>query len=155
MGCLLPLKIRLFPPLLRSQLLEVDRAIQKPWFCPSLEADRAIQKPWFCPSPAINSLKITTYSGHNLWCFSSAVRTKMITSLERQLHHHPEIRSISSEKLKTIWSCLGYSILWPKKLVKISCSVKETYSNNENTSEIFEVKGLLNNLRQGEMCWDW
>ena len=29
-------------------------------------------------------------------------------------------------------------------------AAKETYSDNENTSDLFEIKGLLNDLRQGE-----
>ena len=30
-------------------------------------------------------------------------------------------------------------------------AAKETYSNNENTSELFEIKDVLNALRQGEL----
>ena len=29
-------------------------------------------------------------------------------------------------------------------------AAKETYSDNKNTSDLFEIKGLLNDLRQGE-----
>ena len=46
---------------------------------------------------------------------------------------------------------IGEDFMYYKTTKEIWDTTRETYSDNENTSELFEVKGILNNLRQGEL----
>ena len=41
--------------------------------------------------------------------------------------------------------------MYYKTAKEIWDAARETYSDNENTSKLFEVKGILNDLRQGEL----
>ena len=46
---------------------------------------------------------------------------------------------------------IGQNFMFYSTTKEIWDSVKETYSDQENTSELFEIKGVLHNLQQGEI----
>lgn len=46
---------------------------------------------------------------------------------------------------------IGEDFMHYKSAKEIWDAIKETYSNNDSTSALFEVKSILNDLRQGEL----
>ena len=45
----------------------------------------------------------------------------------------------------------GENFMYYKSAKEIWDAAKETYSNKDNTSEVFEIEGTLHDLRQGEL----
>lgn len=52
--------------------------------------------------------------------------------------------------IKTMNNETGKNFMYYWTIKEIFDSTKETYSNNDNMSEIFEIKGILHELHQGE-----
>ena len=46
---------------------------------------------------------------------------------------------------------IGLDFLYYATAKEIWDAVKETYSDNENTSQLIEIKGLIHDLRQGDL----
>ena len=71
------------------------------------------------------------------------------------------IPSLKPGKQKTAWvrswlinsmnTEMGENFMYYKTAREMWDAVKRSYSNRENTSEIFRLKGILNDLHQGEL----
>ncbi|KAK2972923.1 hypothetical protein RJ640_015638 [Escallonia rubra] len=53
--------------------------------------------------------------------------------------------------IKTMDTEIGQNFMFYDTAYEIWMAAKETYSDNDNTAELFDIKGALHDLRQGEM----
>ncbi|KAK3035301.1 hypothetical protein RJ639_034824 [Escallonia herrerae] len=62
-----------------------------------------------------------------------------------------ENNMVMSWLIKTMDTEIGQNFLFYDTAYEIWMAAKETYSDNDNTAELFDIKGALHDLRQGEM----
>ncbi|GAV76370.1 UBN2_3 domain-containing protein, partial [Cephalotus follicularis] len=62
-----------------------------------------------------------------------------------------ENHMVMSWLLNSITNEMGENIMYHQTAKEIWDATRETYSNNDNPSAIFEIKRVLHDLRQGEM----
>ncbi|KAK2997848.1 hypothetical protein RJ639_026377, partial [Escallonia herrerae] len=62
-----------------------------------------------------------------------------------------ENNMVISWVINTMDTAIGQNILFYDTAYEIWMAAKETYSDNDNTAELFYIKGALNDLRKGEM----
>ncbi|KAK2991196.1 hypothetical protein RJ640_027168 [Escallonia rubra] len=62
-----------------------------------------------------------------------------------------ENNMVMSWLINTMDNEIGQNFLFYDNAYEIWMAAKETYSNNDNTMELFDIKGAFHDLRQGEM----
>ncbi|KAK2979535.1 hypothetical protein RJ640_013552 [Escallonia rubra] len=62
-----------------------------------------------------------------------------------------ENNMVMSWLINTMDNEIGQNFLFYDTAYEIWMAAKETYSDNDNTTELFDIKGALHDLRQGEM----
>ncbi|KAK2977630.1 hypothetical protein RJ640_020537 [Escallonia rubra] len=62
-----------------------------------------------------------------------------------------ENNMVMSWLINTMDTEIGQNFLFYDTAYEIWMAAKETYSDNDNTAELFDIKGALHDLRQGEM----
>lgn len=91
-------------------------------------------------------------------CGKSGKDDFLIRATIALLIEDPKYKAWKSENNMVV-SCLinympkeiGEDFMHYKSAKEIWDAIKETYSNNDSTSALFEVKSILNDLRQGEL----
>ncbi|KAK3031945.1 hypothetical protein RJ639_036229 [Escallonia herrerae] len=111
------------------------------------------------PSLGTSSMGLITSNGPNQSLCSLVAKAKRTISPEPlKLHQNmipttkwnSENHMVMSWLINTMNLEIGQNFMFYGTAKEIWENVKETYSDNENTSELFEIKGILHNLQQGD-----
>ena len=59
---------------------------------------------------------------------------------------------VMSWHINSMTNEIGVDFMYYEMAQEIWDAAMESYSNNENTSQLLEVKGMIHDLRQGDLC---